>query len=203
MQKIVVFDFDKTITVNDTNLLFFKFAGEKHSLYYLRLLVYFCSLALRKIRLISNLSLKNIGLLLFIGKKSKSDVVVLCRDFAKTIKLNNSVTTLVFSNFEKGNRVLIVSASINEYIIALFPKVEVIGSMLEYDSPIVKLKNHCYHQEKIKRLAVIGINKIDILYTDSISDLPLVKISDEINLIKKYKIIECSSLDDFVKELRK
>jgi phosphoserine phosphatase len=197
-RKIVVFDFDKTITLRDTNLLFFAFVGRRQSFYHLRLLLYFGFLILRKTRIISNIRLKNIGLSIFIGNRSKSEVLLLCKDFVKTIKLNNSVVYMVYKNLEEGNRVLIVSASINEYIIALFPEVEIVGSILEYDSSIVKLKNHCYQEEKINRLLKIGVNKIDVLYTDSLSDLPLAKISSVINLVKNNKIIKCDSLNDFI-----
>ena len=67
-KKLIVFDFDKTLTWKDTNLGFFTFAGKRKPFFPIRLLIYIGLKILRKLRLISNVKLKNMGLQLFIGK---------------------------------------------------------------------------------------------------------------------------------------
>ena len=203
MQKIVVFDFDKTLTVKDTNLLFFTFVGRTKSFYYFRLIIYIVFVIIRKFRLISNTLLKNVGLLIFINGKTEKEINELSYNFSRSIKLKKPVVNILKNYITDGKRVIIITASIDKYVKAIFPDVEVIGSLLDFESKYIKLKNHCYHEEKINRLKNIGIFKINILFTDSISDLPLVRISDKINMVNNTDIIECYSEYQFIKAIKK
>ena len=203
MDKIIVFDFDKTLTVRDTNFSFFRFIGKNQPFYYARLLLYIALVIARKSNVISNLKLKNLGLYLFIGGKSENEILDLSLQFGKTIKLNNTVANLLMEYQKSENRVIIITASIGSYVRSIYPNVEIIGSSIDFKSKIIKLGIHCYEQNKIKQLSDIGLNRIDTLYTDSISDLPLAKISNNINIVSSNKIIECDSLQYFIKHFNK
>jgi HAD superfamily phosphoserine phosphatase-like hydrolase len=197
-RKVIVFDFDKTLTLRDTNWGYFKFAGKQQHLYTVRLIIYLGFLVLRKLKLISNIKLKNIGLSLFLSKKSEKDVLMISEEYAKTIEINNIVKDILKSYHKAGIRVVIATASLTAYVKPIFPEIEVVGSELEYTNKQIRLKNHCYKQNKVEFLQNIGIKTIDVLYTDSISDLPLAAISEEINLVKKSEIVQCNSVDDFI-----
>lgn len=195
--KVVVFDFDKTLTLRDSNFGFFKFAGKQQQFFTIRLLIYFGLLAFRKLKLLSNTKLKNLGLSLFLSKKSESDVLFISEEYAKTIQLNNCVKDILLSQHKTGARVVIATASLTTYVKPIFPEIEVAGSELVYTSKQMRLKNHCNKQKKVECLNKMGIYKINVLFTDSISDLPLAKISDEIYLVKNNKLVHCCSLNDF------
>ena len=57
-----------------------------------------------------------------------------------------------------------------------------------------------FSKEKILALNNLNINYIDVFYTDSISDLPLAKLSKKIILIKNDKMIACNNIEDFIKK---
>ena len=66
MKKIVVYDFDKTLTYKDTLFGFFKFATKKNILYPYKLSIYVLYMILTKSNFITNSKLKDIGIKLFL-----------------------------------------------------------------------------------------------------------------------------------------
>lgn len=199
ISKVVVFDFDKTLTTKDTNLGFYKFAGRQQPLFVFKLLIYFGLLLFRKLRLVSNTRLKNLGLYLFLKNKNENDIVLLSENYSKFIELNMLVKDQLIIHKNESDRVVIATASLSSYVRPIFPEIEVVGSELDFTCNRIKLKTHCYSQKKVDCLNLIGIKKIDILYTDSLSDMPVAKISNIINLVKRGEIIQCNSFKDFVK----
>jgi len=198
MNKIIVFDFDKTLTSKDTNLDFFLFAGKHKKFFVFRILMYFCFLILRKIKLISNLRLKNFGVILFLKNITESEFSALCNQFSKTIELNRSIQKLLLEHSVKGDRVLVITASLAAYVQPIFPEIEVIGSELNFNVHPVNIGVHCHGQNKVEHLNKLNITKIDVLYTDSISDLPMARISTQINLVNKRGIQQFSTVEQFI-----
>lgn len=196
MKKIIVYDFDKTLTYKDTLLDFFKFIAKKNIYYPFKLLIYFIFMVLCKFRIVSNSRLKEIGVSLFLKGLTKEKFIEDSKKYAKVIKLN---ATYKKSSFDKKNEYYIVSASFEDYIKPLFPEyVNIIASKIEYRDNLVKsLKINCYGYKKVEILKNIGIDKIDLLFTDSFSDYPLATISNKIVVVSKDKERICNSLDEF------
>jgi phosphoserine phosphatase len=152
-------------------------------------------MVVHKLKAISNENFKRMGVGVFLRGRSKEFIIKCAEEYAGRIKLNK-----VYDNeFKKYSKPYVISASFAEYIEPLFPGTHIIGSEIEFDNNRVKsLKKNCYGKVKCQVLRDIGINCIDILYTDSVSDLPLAQVSKEINFVKGDQIIKCNDLDHFI-----
>lgn len=201
MKKIIVFDFDKTLTYEDTMLGYFFFCGKQKGFFYLRAFEYAFFLVLRKFKLISNLKLKEQGIRIFVSGRSEQQVKEISEGFSKTIPLKKPVMDRLKAFDQAQNRVMIVTASFVDYVKPIFPHLEVVGSEFIYKGEKLGLKFHCYKKEKVVAMKKEGIEKIDVLYTDSISDLPLAEISKKTELVVDEKIISCNTVDEFKRAL--
>lgn len=202
MQKTVVFDFDKTLSKKDTNLPFFMFFAKKQKYGYFKLIIYFFYKIIQKFRVISNESLKNKGLSLFVSQLSYEKYLELCKLFAKQIQINEEVKKKYEEYCSANEKVIILTASIKEYVEALFSDAIVLGSELSSDEKGTYLSFHCYGGNKIDILNRNGIFQIDDVYTDSISDMPIVRISKKIFFVKSGRIYPCISASDFIKKIK-
>lgn len=195
---IVVYDFDKTLTQKDTLFDFFKFNNKKKFLFFLKTLIYFSSMVLTKFKLISNDTLKNIGIKLFLKNLNEEEINYKFFNYYKTIKYNFLFNQTDFKTIDKC---YIISASFENYLKPIFPQnVEIIGSTINKDNS--NLTFNCYAKNKIIALKKLGIDEIDIFYTDSLSDLPLVKLSKKTILVKNDKLIECNTVEDFIRNVK-
>ena len=167
-RKVVVFDFDGTLTTKDTLIEFIKFSCGI-SKFYLGFLLYATLLVLMKFNLYPNW-------------KKISDFSKLGEDFAKRskgIKKESIITEL--NNFrEEGASIYVISASIDEWVRPFCIRLgvpNVIGTKVEVDS-FGKLTGrfltpNCYGQEKVCRLLEIEPNReeyILVAYGDSKGD---------------------------------
>lgn len=196
-KKIVVFDFDKTLTYNDTLIGFFTIVNKNDFLFILRLIIYLFYMVLTKIKFISNDTLKSIGVSLFLKGRDIEGIRKKAREYSKKIHFNNLYKRYDFNNL--NDKIIIISASFQDYLLPLFPKnVEVIGSKLKIDNgKVVSLKSNCYSEKKVDALKEIGITEIDVLYTDSLSDLPLANISSSITVVSGNNCEKCITIDEF------
>ena len=186
----VVYDFDKTLTYKDTLLDFFlEFSKNPF-----KILFYFLLMVFAKLKLISNDSLKKWGVKLFLKGVSKEKLEQKAEDYAKKIKTNT-----VYKEIDFKNRVLIVSASFEEYLKPLFPaNVQIVASKLEYENNKVKgLLFNCYSKNKKTALKQLNILKINTLFTDSYSDVSLAEISEKTVVVKGDKIFVCNNLAEY------
>lgn len=197
MKKIIVFDFDKTLTYEDTMLEYFFYCGKQKGFFYFRAFEYAFFLVLRKFKLISNLKLKEHGIRIFISKRNKQQVTEISVGFSKTIPLKKTVTDRLKAYDPTQFRVMIVTASFVDYVKPLYPDLEVVGSEFSYKGDKLGLKFHCYKKEKVVAMKKEGIDQIDVLYTDSGSDLPLAEISKQTELVVDEKFISCQTVDEF------
>ena len=200
-KKIIVFDFDKTLTYKDTMIGYYIFVSNKGFLFAFKMFIYLFYMILAKIKYISNDKLKIKGVNLFLKDKDMTEIKNKSIDYSKKILLNKLYFNYNFNNLNE--QILIVSASFHNYIYPLFPKnVKVIGSELGINKKkIVQLDSNCYSEKKVELLKNIGIEKIDVLYTDSISDLPLAKISSSIIIVSGNNYTKCSSYYEFQKNI--
>ena len=196
-KKIVVFDFDKTLTYRDTLIGFFIIVGKNDFFFILKLFIYLFYMVLTKIKFISNDMLKTKGVSLFLKGRDVQTIKQKAIEYSEKILFNE----LFFSyDFNKSNdKIIIISASLQDYLLPLFPEsVEVIGSKLKIEKgKVIALGSNCYSERKVDVLKDIGILEIDILYTDSLSDLPLANISSSITVVSGNNYKKCINIGEF------
>jgi len=190
---IVVYDFDKTLTYKDTLFGFFKSFSKNP----LKIILYFIAMVLAKFKVISNSALKKFGVFLFIRGKDKDEVQRVSKEYAKSIKTNKIYDEV--ETISQKNRVLIVSASFEDYLKELFSKrVQIVASKLEYkDNKVSSVLFNCYSKSKLEVLKQMGVLKIDRFFTDSYSDKALAEISQEIVIVNKDDTMVCKDIDEF------
>ena len=92
---MVVFDFDKTLTVKDTVFDFFIFCSKMNKTFaYINYFIYLFIMILCKINIVSNKRLKKIGIYLFLSKIKFNDLDNFVKLFSKSIKLNYKVVEI-------------------------------------------------------------------------------------------------------------
>lgn len=181
--SILVYDFDKTLTNEDSlsHIIYNKIGCKYHIL-----LLYIGLKILSKIKLITVRKEKEIICsILFKGEKDLSHSII---KYISNIKLNTIADTIdvKFNN----NKIIILSAAPEELLMSIFPHYTIIGAKLIYKSNRFIIKQHPYGDEKLSLLIKNGITLIDECYYDSISDECLLKISRRGFKIKNAKIIK-------------
>lgn len=196
-KKIIVFDFDKTLTYRDSLFGFYLKVGITDKLRYLRLFFYFISMVAFKIKLLSNTSVKKLGFFLFLKGKNIDFIEKQSNSYSKEICFNNLFESFKFS--DRNQRVIIVSASYEVYLKFIFDtNVEVFGSSYEVKNKVLKkFLFNCYGDNKRKIINDQGIEIIDVLYTDSLSDRALALISRSINIVRNDRIVRCNNVREF------
>jgi len=193
MAQVVVFDFDKTLTTHDTILPFFVFCASKRPLRFLFLPLYYACKVLSKLGVITVQKEKELGLLL-LCPRGYDEFKVYAEEYAATLT-TDALNGIYFSDFRRyassGARLVIASASFQEYLQHIFPNQEVIGSAcrVSSDGRIQGLAHHPYKVEKACALKMAGIERIDVFYTDSAADMPVAEMSQTVKWIKDGVVI--------------
>lgn len=184
MKGPVVFDFDKTLTAKDTLGGFYYEASPTKFRYYVKLPFLLVAAALYKSGLISNAALKKVGVWLYLKGLSQENIDQIGRSYSRKIKLNN----IYKSDFLKysPDQVLIISASFEEYLKPLFIDYTVVGSKLRYNSEnrVNGVITNMYGEKKREWLLNQNIDHVDVFYTDSYSDQPVIDLSNKVYLVK-------------------
>jgi len=187
MKGPIVFDFDKTLTDRDTLIGFYKIVNENNLLFKIKKTILIFFSVLYKIKIIGNDHLKKVGVALFLVGVQKSIIEDKSREYAKNIKLNN-IYYEHFLNTPRENRI-IASASFEIYLKEIFPSDKIYGSQLSYENGKIKgLEKNMFGREKMEKLLESGITKINTVYTDSYSDLPIMEMAEKVFLIKNNRI---------------
>lgn len=187
MAKLVVFDFDGTITRKDTMLALARY-GCGTAGYLVRMGILFPWLVLHVLGLYSNQKTKERFLKLFFGGMPLEDFGSLCFSFNKD-ELNKLIYPAALASIEEyrkaGDRVLIITASAENWVKPWCDacQVECIGSKLETkDGKLTGrlLGKNCYGEEKVRRLLEVADPKMYdefIVYGDSRGDYALGQIA--------------------------
>jgi hypothetical protein len=178
-KPMIVFDFDKTLTHRDTTLPFLAFGLSPMPSLFCHFLYYGLAL-LVKLKILEVLSLKQ----LMVNWRFKGfDEYAWkwhCKEFSAVINTNNIYSQ---TNWDQPNLV-VASASFKEVLLHLFPSsVLVIGSEVNIEKQILITK-HAMGEQKAELLRAEGIEIFDRLYTDSLADLPLMKMAREVIWVK-------------------
>jgi hypothetical protein len=199
MKKTVVFDFDKTLTMHDTLLSFFCFNEKKTLLFFFKFCIYILCMVLTKFNIIHNISLKKIGIYLFLRHINLSHLNDKLQEFSESdyVQYSKLYKGLIF---DTNTNYYVVSASFEEYIKPMFPGfVQIIGSKLTQDRKNrTVLEYNCFGKDKPIALLRHGINHIDEFYTDSYDDLPLAKISKNIIIVDGDDLVRCNNVYEFI-----
>lgn len=186
MKKIYAFDFDGTLTTKDTLLEFIRFA--KGTLAFgLGFLRYTHLLVLMKLGVYPNWKAKQKVFAHFFKGMSIDDFDALCQEFAASSKhlLRPKGIEAINKAQSEGSEVLIVSASIDNWVQPFFANVKVLGTQIEVvDGKLTGrfLTKNCYGQEKVNRILTLHPNRQDyhlIAFGDSRGDKELLAWADE------------------------
>ena len=186
MKKIVAFDFDGTLTTKDTLIEFIRYAYGtgafvKGFLSYAHLLV------LMKLGLYPNWKAKQKVFSYFFEGMKIEEFDGLCQRFAKDNQhlLRPKGIEAIQQALDKGAEVLIVSASIDNWVQPFFAEVKVLGTQVEVIDGKLSgrfLTKNCYGQEKVNRILALFPNRSEYhltAYGDSRGDKELLAFADE------------------------
>ena len=186
MKKIYAFDFDGTITTKDTLIEFIRYAKGSMALG-LGFMRYAHLLVLMKIGLYPNYKAKQKVFAHFFKDTTLDDFNALCKAFAASSShlLRPNAIEAIKHAIKEGSEVLIVSASIDNWVQPFFPQVKVVGTQIEViDSKLTGrfLSKNCYGQEKVNRILSLYPNRQDYhltAYGDSRGDKEMLAFADE------------------------
>jgi HAD superfamily phosphoserine phosphatase-like hydrolase len=186
MRKIVACDFDGTLTTRDTLLAFILYAkGWPRFLW--GFLCYAPLLVLMKLGLYPNYKAKQKVFSHFFGGMRLTAFDALCRNFAadnRHLLRPEGVKTLEQAQAE-GAEVLIVSASIDNWVQPFFPTVQTLGTQVEVSNGRLTgrfLTKNCYGQEKVNRILACYPEREAYhltAYGDSRGDKEMLAFADE------------------------
>jgi hypothetical protein len=178
-KPMIVFDFDKTLTYRDTTLPFLAFGLSPMPSMFCHI-CYYCLALLVKMQILDVLSLKQLMVNWRFKGYDDHAWKLHCKAFSAVINTNSIYRQ---TNWDQPNLV-VASASFKEVLLHLFPSsVLVIGSEVEIEKKI-SITKHAMGAQKAELLKAKGIESFDRLYTDSLADLPLMKMAREVIWVK-------------------
>ena len=190
MKQLFAFDFDGTLTTRDTLIAFIRYAcGTPRFL--LGFLLHAPLLVLMKLRLYSNGKAKQRLFTWFFQGMSIETFDALCQSFALSHRhlLRPETVRLLQQALSEGSEVLIVSASIDNWVQPFFPTVTVLGTQIEViDGRLTGrfLTPNCYGQEKVRRILALHPDRSSYrltAYGDSRGDRELLAFADEAHMV--------------------
>ena len=186
MKKIYAFDFDGTLTTKDTLIEFIRYAKGSMALG-LGFMRYAHLLVLMKIGLYPNYKAKQKVFAHFFKDTTLDDFNALCKEFAASSSnlLRPNAIEAINHAIKEGSEVLIVSASIDNWVQPFFLQVKVVGTQIEViDGKLTGrfMTKNCYGQEKVNRILSLYPNRQDYhltAYGDSRGDKEMLAFADE------------------------
>ena len=186
MRKVYAFDFDGTLTTCDTLLVFIRYAKGTPAFVW-GFLCHAHLLVLMKLRLYLNWKAKQKVFSYFFKGMNLEAFDSLCQRFAADNRslLRPKGLQLIAQAQEEGADVLIVSASIDNWVQPFFPHVKVLGTQIEVKDGCLTgrfLTKNCYGQEKVNRILALYPDRNTYhltAYGDSRGDKELLAFADE------------------------
>jgi len=186
-EVLSLFDFDKTLIKKDSFRIFSLLASDNA---WKKIIVYFLALC-HKSKIISNSCYKiNVLRTVWISKQ-KQDKEVFLEQFYRALQKieNKKVLNALKKHLEIGDKVVVISASplfyLEPYMKILSDNIEVLGSIFRLRGGKTEFFNLYGDQKVLGAKEIIQKMRPDVVwvYTDHISDLPLIKIADKVRLI--------------------
>ena len=191
MKQVFAFDFDGTLTTRDTLIAFIRYAcGTPRFLF--GFLLHAPLLVLMKLRLYSNGKAKQRVFSWFFKGMTIETFDALCQDFARTHRhlLRPDTVRILEQALTERAEVLIVSASIDNWVQPFFPSVTILGTQVEViDGRLTGrfLTPNCYGQEKVRRILALYPDRSAYHLTafgDSRGDRELLTFADEAHRVR-------------------
>ena len=186
MKQIVAFDFDGTLTTKDTLIEFIRYAcGTRAFLFgFLR---YAHLLVLMKLGIYPNYKAKQKVFAHFFEGMKIEEFDGLCQHFAKDNQhlLRPKGVEAIQQAMDEGAEVLIVSASIDNWVREMITDPVIIGTQIEIKDGLLTgrfLTKNCYGQEKVNRILALYPHRSEYrltAYGDSRGDKELLTFADE------------------------
>ena len=175
--RIVVFDFDKTLTFQDSMIQLFMLRMMSWRIVYLPFFI--LMILLVKMGFVSVKYFKE-KCIYYLCPKNVDRMVDMFEKFSPRIKLSPIIQYLE-KEIVTGGKIIILSASPVYYLRKIFPSLKILGMTVNADSNgnFISIDKHPYGKDKLLALAREGITHIDVLYYDSKSDEVLLPICDE------------------------
>ncbi|HYG38803.1 MAG TPA: HAD-IB family hydrolase [Cytophagales bacterium] len=188
-KNLALFDFDGTITYNDSFLEVIKFQKGKWA-FYKGFLFMAPIMVLFKLKVIPNWKAKEMVITYFFKGDTYQDFQKKCDDFAETIipkMLRPKANKKIEEHKKRGDRVVLVSASAENWLQPWTKKmdIELIGTQLETKDGLLTGKlcsPNCYGPEKLKRvLDILDLKEFENIYVygDSRGDKEILAIATE------------------------
>ncbi len=196
MQKIAIYDMDRTITRSGTYTPFLIFVSLRKAPWRLLLapLALLC-MALYAFKLISRAKLKELNLILLIGGRfDRRSIEPQINEYAARTIADNSYTEAVAqveTDRENGCRLVLATASYHLYVDAIAARLgfdDVIATELQHDGTEVVariINENCYDEAKLRKIKAwmeregLARENCDIrAYSDHISDMPMLEFAD-------------------------
>ena len=190
MKQVFAFDFDGTLTTRDTLIAFIRYAcGTPRFLF--GFLLHAPLLVLMKLRLYSNGKAKQRVFSWFFKGMTIETFDALCQDFARTHRhlLRPETVRVLEQALTERAEVLIVSASIDNWVQPFFPSVTILGTQIEVVDGCLTgrfLTPNCYGQEKVRRILALHPDRSAYhltAYGDSRGDRELLAFADEAHMV--------------------
>lgn len=196
---IAVFDFDRTLINKDSLFGFYKIMDAENRFFTLKRYILLMAAVAYKLKLFSNTQLKKIGVLLFLKGKSKHEIDLRCAEYAKSLLLNDIYNSAFCTLKDKGLDCIVVSAGYLEYLCHVLPKEKVYGSSLKYaGGKVVGVQENLYSKNKVDKLHKLGMERCEVLFTDSFADKPLMDIAKCVFLVKDGRVISKTGSCDLI-----
>lgn len=186
--RIEAFDFDGTLTNRDTLLEFIRYTNGNVPFIF-AILIFSPLLILMKMHLYPNWKVKQKIFSYFYKGLSVIDFNQYCKDFASDKKyiLRKEGVNAVRKAIKEGEKVLIVSASIDNWVKPFFEglNVSVLGTKIEVKEDLITgrfLTKNCYGVEKVNRINEVCPSRNDytlLAYGDSRGDKEMLEYADK------------------------
>ena len=187
MKKIVAFDFDGTLTTKDTLIAFIRYACGNGA-FLLGFLLFSPLLVMMKLGLYPNYKAKQKVFSYFFRGMTLEAFDNLCQRFAQDNQhlLRPQGIEAINQAFSEGAEVLIVSASIDNWVRPFFENLsfQILGTQIEISDGKLTGRFHtenCYGQEKVNRILALYPNRKDYhltAYGDSRGDRKMLAFAD-------------------------
>jgi len=186
-EVLSVFDFDKTLIKKDSFRIFSLLASDNS---WKKIIVYFLALC-HKSKVISNSFYKVSVLRTVWFSKNKREKELFLEEFYKALKKieNKRVLDALKKHIEIGDKVVVISASplfyLEPYVKILSDNIEVLGSKFRLSGGRTEFFNLYGDQKVLCAREIIQKMRPNVVwvYTDHISDLPIIKLADKVRLI--------------------
>lgn len=203
-QRLVLFDFDGTLTRHDSLFSFLRFL--KGNFYFaIKIVLSLPSLIGFKIGLIDNSRAKEKLLINFLKGMSEIEFSAICTKFCQDVipyLLDKKIVKKFHQHISNGDRVIIVSASLEDWILPWAQQwnVEVLATKSASVHGVLTGKfegNNCNYEEKVARIkAHLDISKYNTIwaYGDSSGDEEMLRLATCVVYRGEVRIRETSSI---------